>query len=349
MVVAGPEPGGLSLGEITEKLGGELIGDAATRIVAVAPLDAAGPGSIAFLANPRYRAQLAASAAACVIVGPGDRELAASRGAAIVAPDPYLYFARLTQMWAARQRPTEPAGIHPTAAIDPSVEVGDGVAIGPFVVVEAAAVLAAGVAVGAGSFIGRGCRLGINTRIGPRVALLSGTRMGARCIVHPGAVLGADGFGFAPDRGRWEKIEQLGDVVVGDDVEIGANSCIDRGAVGDTIIGDGVKIDNLVQIAHNVRIGAHTAIAGCVGIAGSTEIGAHCMIGGHAGIAGHLRIADRVVISGATQVTRSIAKPGMYSGVFPFEENAAWEKNAATLRQLHTLRARIRELEKKAP
>jgi UDP-3-O-[3-hydroxymyristoyl] glucosamine N-acyltransferase len=349
VVVAGPEPGGLSLGEITEKLGGELIGDAATRIVAIAPLDAAGPGSIAFLANPRYRAQLSASAAACVIVGPGDRELAASRGAAIVAPDPYLYFARLTQMWAERHRATEPAGIHPTATIDPSVDVGDRVSIGPFVVIEAGAVLAEGVAVGAGSFVGRGCRLGAGTRIGPRVTLLFGTRIGARCIVHPGAVLGADGFGFAPDRGRWEKIEQLGDVVVGDDVEIGANSCIDRGAVGDTVIGDGVKIDNLVQIAHNVRIGAHTAIAGCVGIAGSTEIGAHCMIGGHAGVAGHLRIADRVVISGATQVTRSITKPGMYSGVFPFEENAAWEKNAATLRQLHTLRARIRELEKKAP
>ncbi len=347
--MAGAEPGDVSLGEITERLGGELIGDAGTRIVAVAPLESAGPGTIAFLANPRYRGQLASSGAACVIVAPHDRELAERRGPAIVTADPYLYFARLTRWWAARHRPADPVGVHPTAAIDASAGLGHRASVGPFAVIEAGAVLAEGVVVGAGAFIGRGCRLGADTRIGPRVTLLFGTRLGARCIVHPGAVLGADGFGFAPDRGRWEKIEQLGDVVVGDDVEIGANTCIDRGAVGDTVIGDGVKIDNLVQIAHNVRVGAHTAIAGCVGIAGSTEIGAHCMIGGHAGVAGHLSIADRVVISAATQITRSIAKPGMYSGVFPFEENASWEKNAATLRQLHALRARVRELEKKAP
>ena len=347
--MAGAELGDVSLGEITGQLGGELIGDAGTRIVAIAPLESAGPGSIAFLANPRYRSQLAATAAACVIVGPEYRELAEGRGAAIVTPDPYLYFARLTRWWAAKHRPPDPVGIHASAAVDPAAEVGERVSVGPFAVIEGGAVLAAGVVVGAGAFVGRGCRLGADTRIGPRVTLLFDTRLGARCIVHPGAVLGADGFGFAPDRGRWEKIEQLGTVIVGDDVEIGANTCIDRGAVGDTVIGDGVKIDNLVQIAHNVRIGAHTAIAGCVGIAGSTEIGAHCMIGGHAGVAGHLSIADGVIISGATQVTRSIAKPGMYSGVFPFEENASWEKNAATLRQLHALRARVRELERKAP
>ena len=347
--MAGTELGDVSLGEITGQLGGELIGDAGTRIVAVSPLESAGPGSIAFLANPRYRGQLATTAAACVIVAPEYRQLAESRGAAIVTADPYLYFARLTRWWAAKNRPPDPVGIHASAAVDPAAEVGERVSIGPFAVVEGGAVLAAGVVVGAGAFVGRGCSLGADTRIGPRVTLLFDTRLGARCIVHPGAVLGADGFGFAPDRGRWEKIEQLGNVIVGDDVEIGANTCIDRGAVGDTVIGDGVKIDNLVQIAHNVRIGAHTAIAGCVGIAGSTEIGAHCMIGGHAGVAGHLSIADGVVISGATQVTRSIAKPGMYSGVFPFEENASWEKNAATLRQLHALRARVRELERKAP
>jgi UDP-3-O-[3-hydroxymyristoyl] glucosamine N-acyltransferase len=216
-------------------------------------------------------------------------------------------------------------------------------------VVEAGATLGAQVRIGAGSFVGRGCAIGDDTLLGPRVTILFDCRLGARCIVHPGVVIGADGFGFAPDRGRWQKIEQLGKVIVGDDVEVGANTCIDRGAIGDTVIGDGVKIDNLVQIAHNVRIGEHTAIAGCVGIAGSAVVGAHCMIGGHAGIAGHVSIADGVVVSAATQITRSITKPGMYSGLFPFDENAAWEKNAATIRQLHALRARVRALEQKAP
>ena len=172
---------------------------------------------------------------------------------------------------------------------------------------------------------------------------------GARGIVHSGVVIGADGFGFAPTQGRWEKIEQLGAVTIGDDVEIGANTCIDRGALGDTVIGDGVKIDNLVQIGHNVRIGAHTAIAGCVGIAGSATIGAHCMLGGGSGVTGHVTIADHVVIGGATQVSRSIAKPGFYSGTFPFDDNAAWEKNAAVVRNLHALRERVRALEKKSP
>lgn len=347
--MAWAEASGVSLGEIAQELGGELIGDAATRIVGIAPLESAGPQTIAFLANPRYRGQLAGSAAACVVVAPEYRELAQGRGAAIVTPDPYLYYARLSRWWAARHRPPEPGGIHPTAVLDPSADIAEDVSIGPFAVVEGGAALAAGVAVGAASFVGRGCHVGADTHIGPRVTLLHGTRLGARCIVHPGAVLGADGFGFAPDQGRWEKIAQLGNVVVGDDVEIGANTCIDRGAVGDTVVGDGVKIDNLVQIAHNVRIGAHTAIAGCAGIAGSAVIGAHCMIGGHAGVAGHVNIADHVVVSAATQITRSIAKPGMYSGLFPFEENAAWERNAATLRQLHALRARVRALEQKAP
>jgi UDP-3-O-[3-hydroxymyristoyl] glucosamine N-acyltransferase len=173
------------------------------------------------------------------------------------------------------------------------------------------------------------------------------TVLGERCFVQAGAVIGADGFGFAPDAGRWEKIEQLGRVRIGDDVEIGANTCIDRGAAGDTVIADGVKIDNLVQIGHNVKIGAHTAIAGCVGIAGSATIGSHCMIGGGVGITGHVSIAYRVVITGATQVTRSIAKAGVYSGLFPFDDNASWEKNAATLRNLHGLRDRVRALEKK--
>jgi UDP-3-O-[3-hydroxymyristoyl] glucosamine N-acyltransferase len=188
--------------------------------------------------------------------------------------------------------------------------------------------------------------LGAGSSLGPRTVLGRRCSVGERCILHPGVVIGADGFGFAPHQGRWEKIEQLGAVRIGHDVEIGANTCVDRGALEDTVIEDGVKLDNLIQIGHNVRIGAHTAMAGCVGVAGSARIGAHCTVGGGAIILGHLELADHVHVSAATVVTRSISKPGQYSGVYPFDENAAWEKNAATLRQLHGLRDRIRALEK---
>jgi len=336
-----------TLGEISGRLGGELIGDASTGIDAVGPLDSATPSTIAFLANPLYEKQLAASQAGCVIVAPAFREAAAIRGAAIVTPDPYLYFARLTQWWAERTRPAPLPGIHPTALVDPGAEVAADASIGAFAVIEAGAAIGAGVTIGAHAFVGRDCVLGAGTRLGPRVTVMFETTLGERCFVQCGAVLGGDGFGFAPTAGRWEKIEQLGRVRLGDDVEIGANSCIDRGATGDTVIGDGVKIDNLVQIGHNVRIGAHTAIAGCVGVAGSTTIGAHCMLGGGVGISGHISIADHVVVTAATQVTRSIAKAGVYSGLFPFDDNASWEKNAATLRNLHALRERVRALEKK--
>jgi UDP-3-O-[3-hydroxymyristoyl] glucosamine N-acyltransferase len=190
--------------------------------------------------------------------------------------------------------------------------------------------------------------VGAATRLAPRVVLASGCRIGARGIVHSGVVIGADGFGFAPTQGRWEKIEQLGAVRIGDDVEIGANTCIDRGALDDTEIADGVKLDNLIQIGHNVRIGAHTAMAGCAGVAGSTVIGAHCTVGGAAIVLGHLTLADHVHISAASVVMRSIHKPGQYSGIFPIDDNASWEKNAATLRQLYGLRERLRALEKKS-
>jgi UDP-3-O-[3-hydroxymyristoyl] glucosamine N-acyltransferase len=339
----------VALREITERLGGELIGDGARRIDALGPLDSATASTLAFLANPLYQKQLATSAAGCVVVGPAFRDAAVARGAAIVTPDPYLYFARLTQWWAERMRRAEARGIHPSAVVDPSVDIGADVSIGAFAVVEAETSIGAGASVGAHGYVGRGCRVGPGTRLAPRVTLLAGTAIGARGIVHAGTVLGADGFGFAPDQGRWVKIEQLGVVSIGDDVEIGANTCIDRGALGDTVIGDGVKIDNLVQIGHNVKIGAHSAIAGNVGIAGSATIGAHCMIGGGAGINGHVTLADGVIISAATQVSRSIAKAGFYSGSFPFDDNASWEKNAAVVRNLHALRGRVRALEKKLP
>ena len=338
----------VALREITERLGGELIGDGSIRIASIGPLESATPSTIAFLSNPRYAKQLGVSAAGCVIVAPAHRDVAVARGATIVSDDPYLYFARLTQWWAERIRPRIERGVHPSAVVDAGATLGAEVSIGAFAVVESGAILGAGVTLGAHAFVGRDCRIGAGTRLAPRVTVLYESTLGARCFVQSGAVIGADGFGFAPDGGRWVKIEQLGRVVIGDDVEIGANSCIDRGAAGDTVIGDGVKIDNQVQVGHNVRIGEHTAIAGCVGIAGSAVIGAHCMIGGGAGISGHLTIADHVVISGATSITRSIHKPGFYSGVFPFDDNAAWEKNAATLRHLHALRDRVRALEKKS-
>jgi len=341
--------GDVALSEIVERLGGELIGDGSARISQAAPLDQADGTSIAFLSNPQYAKQLATSQAGCVIVASAFREEAAKRGAAIVTPDPYLYFAKFTQWWAARERLERAPGIHASAVVDATAAVAVDATIGPFAVVEAGTVIAAGVSVGAHAYVGRDCRVGEHTRLGPRTSLMHGTRVGARCILHPGAVLGADGFGFAPSQGRWEKIEQLGTVQVGDDVEIGANSCIDRGALGDTVIGDGVKIDNLVQIGHNVRIGAHTAIAGCVGIAGSTTIGAHCMLGGGVGVTGHITIVDHVMVAGATQISKSITEPGLYSGLFPFTDNATWGKNAATLRNLHQLRTRVQALEKKNP
>jgi UDP-3-O-[3-hydroxymyristoyl] glucosamine N-acyltransferase len=337
----------VALGQIAAALGGELIGDPALRIDRIGTLDGATPTTLSFLSNPRYHSQLAGSAAACVIVSRADRDAAVARGATIVTPDPYLYFARLTQWWAQRTRPAPVSGVHPRALVDASATVASSASVGPFAVIEAGASIGADAVIGAHCFVGAGARIGASTRLAARVTVAYGCSIGERCILHSGAVIGADGFGFAPHEGKWEKIEQLGAVRIGDDVEIGANTCIDRGALDDTVIEDGVKLDNLIQIGHNVRIGKHTAMAGCVGVAGSAVIGAHCTIGGGAGILGHLTLADHVHVSTGTFVTRSILKPGLYSGLFPFDENANWEKNAATLRQLHSLRERLRALEKK--
>lgn len=320
-----------TLREIAAQIGGELIGDPERVVDRIATLEGATPDAIAFLANPRYRAQLDRTQAACVIVAPAMQEAAVARGAAIVVPDPYLAYARLSQWWAARFRPAAPAGIHPSAVVDPSAVIDPSASVGPLCVVGAHA------------------RIGAGTRLASRVTLSDGCSIGARGLVHSGVVIGADGFGFAPHAGTWVKIEQLGAVCIGDDVEIGANTCIDRGALDDTVIEDGVKLDNLIQIGHNVRIGRHSAMAGCVGIAGSATIGAHCTVGGGAIVLGHLTLADHVHISAASVVMRSIRQPGQYSGVFPIDDNASWEKNAATLRQLHTLRERIRALEQARP
>jgi UDP-3-O-[3-hydroxymyristoyl] glucosamine N-acyltransferase len=310
-------------------------------------LETADEQTISFLSNPRYQLQLAASAAGCVIVGPDMRDAAAARGAAIVCADPYLAFARLTQWWAAQQRGIVVAGVHPSAVIEAGARVHPAASVGALAYVATGAQVDAGAVVGVHSFVGERAAVGAGTVLKPRVTLSAGCRIGQRGLVHSGAVIGADGFGFAPTEGRWEKIEQLGGVRIGDDVEIGANTCIDRGALEDTVLEDGVKLDNLVQIGHNVHVGAHTAFAGCVGVAGSAHVGRHCTAGGGAIILGHLEIVDHVHITAATVISRSIHRPGTYSGMFPFDDNASWEKNAATLRQLHTLRERLRALERK--
>lgn len=340
----------VTLPEFAAALGGELIGAAAAavRIDRIGALDGATPTTITFLANPRLEPLLAGCQAGCVIVAPAQREAAAARGAAIVTPDPYLYFARLTQWWARRTRAPAAPGVHPSAVVDASALVAASASIGALAVIEAGASIGEGAVIGAQCFVGRDAVVGAGTRFAPRVVFAERCTIGARGVVHSGVVIGADGFGFAPTEGRWEKIEQLGAVRIGADVDIGANTCIDRGALGDTVIGDGVKLDNLIQIGHNVRIGDHSAIAGCVGIAGSAVIGKHVTIGGAGMIAGHLEIADNVFISGGTLVSHSIKKAGHYTGVFPIDDNAAWEKNAATLRNLHRLRERVKALEKGA-
>ena len=317
----------LRLAQLVGALGGTLQGDPEQRIERLAPLDTAGPQDLSFLSNPRYQQQLAASRAACVIVAPAMLEVARARGACIVADDPYLYFARATQLWKRLHGPARAPGVHASAVVDATAVVHPSASIGPLCVVE------------------RGAHVGAGTVLMSRVTVGEDCHVGERCTVHAGAVIGADGFGFAPEGGTWVKIEQLGAVRIGNDVEIGANTCIDRGALQDTVIEDGVKLDNLVQIGHNVRVGRHSAMAGCVGVAGSATIGAHCTLGGGAIVLGHLALADGVHVSAATVVTHSLQRPGHYTGMFPIDENARWEKNAATLKQLHRLRDRIKALE----
>lgn len=318
----------LDLASVVAALGGELHGDASLVVTGLAPLETATPEQLSFLSNPRYQQQLMASQAACVIVAPQMLEAAIARGACIVTDQPYVYFARLTQLWKQGRAARKPAAIHPSAVVDPEAHIDPTASIGPLCVVE------------------RGARIGAGTVLTSRITVNEDCVIGARCIIHPGVVIGADGFGFAPDGDTWVKIEQLGAVQIGDDVEIGANTCIDRGALQDTVIEDGVKLDNLIQIGHNVRVGRNTAMAGCVGVAGSATIGAHCTVGGGAIILGHLTLAANVNISAATLVTKSILKPGHYTGIFPLDDNATWERNAAALKQLHSLRDRIKILEK---
>lgn len=340
----------LRLADIVEALAGTgnsaLHGNPELRIERLSPIEAAGPQDLSFVSHPRYLGKLAESAAACVIVPPQMREAAIGRGACIVTDDPYHYFARVTQFWKRTHFPKPAAQIHSTAFIDPSASIAPGVSVGAFCAIGSGAVIGQGARLAEHCVIGPHACIGADSQLSARVTVAEGCRLGERCIVHPGAVIGADGFGFALHEGQWIKIEQLGAVVIGNDVEIGANTCIDRGALQDTVLEDGVKLDNLVQIGHNVRVGKHSAMAGCAGVAGSAIIGAHCTVGGGAIVLGHLELADHVHVSAASVVTRSIVKPGQYTGLFPIDDNHAWEKNAATLRQLHTLRERLRAAER---
>jgi len=334
-----------TLGSIVEALGGDLIGDPAILIQRLAPLATAGSTDLAFLAQARYAAQLQSTQAAAVIVMPALQAQAQRRGACVVTDDPYLYFARLTQWWRRMHDPLPPPSVHPTASVDPQAQIGRDVDIGAFAVVAAGAQIGDGVRIGSHGVIGRDVRIGTGSLLSPRVMVGERCVIGEGCILHSGVVIGADGFGFAPHKGQWIKIEQLGAVRIGNDVEIGANTCIDRGALDDTVIEDGVKLDNLIQIGHNVRVGAHTAMAGNAGVAGSANIGAHCTVGGGAIVLGHLTVGDRVHISAASVVTRSIREPGQYTGMFPIDDNASWEKNAASLKQLNRLRERLKAVE----
>jgi UDP-3-O-[3-hydroxymyristoyl] glucosamine N-acyltransferase len=284
----------------------------------------ADPEGVSFLSNPKLSSQLSATRAGAVLIKSADLIHCPPSTIALVVKDPYLAFARLSKYWAK----VRPSGIHPQAYVAASATVASSASIGPF------------------AYVGEHAVIGERTVLHPRATVLDETQIGADCILHSGCVIGADGFGFARDGQAWVKIAQLGRVVIGNDIEIGANTTIDRGALQDTVIADGVKLDNQIQIAHNVMIGEHTAIAACVGIAGSTIIGKRCTIGGAAGVIGHLTIADDVHISAFSLVQSSIKQAGHYTGVYPLEEHGAWEKNAATLRQLNKLRGRVKQLEK---
>lgn len=339
---------GTRLGKLVERFGGQLTGDPNIEIFGIAPLDGADASHITFLSNSKLRAQVAHTQAVAVIMGAADSASIgnAYNGARIVTDNPYAYFAKVAQWFTAQQATPIKPGIHPSAWIDPAAQVASSACIGPYVTIEADAVIAAGCVIDAGSFIGTAAKVGEATHFFAGVTFHSRCEIGRSGIIHSGAVIGADGFGFANEDGAWVKIPQTGRVVIGNDVEIGANTTIDRGALADTVLEDGVKLDNQIQIAHNCHIGAHTAMAGCVGVAGSARIGKYCTFGGAAMVLGHLTIVDHVHISSGSMVSRSILEPGQYTGFYPLAKNAEWEKSAAIVRNLASMREKIRELEK---
>ncbi len=329
------------LADLAVRFGCELRGDPDTLIERVAPLQDAAPGALAFLANPHYRRHLAATHASAVVV---DAAMAGDCPvAALVARNPYATYARIAQLL--YPAATVEGGRHPSAIVEAGADVDPSAWIGPQVFVASGARVGPRASIGPGSILLEGVEIGDDTRLVARVTLCRGVRIGARCILHPGSVVGADGFGHARDVDGYVKVPQIGAVSIGDDVEVGSNSTIDRGAIEDTVVEDGVKMDNLVQVGHNVHIGAHTVIAACVGISGSTTIGKRCMLGGMVGIAGHLVICDDVALTGRTAVFKSISKPGAYSGSLWADEAKHFHRNAARFNRLEDLARRVRRLE----
>jgi UDP-3-O-[3-hydroxymyristoyl] glucosamine N-acyltransferase len=322
----------------------EVIGEVSAPLTGVGTLESAGARAIAFLANPRYRPALQTTRAGAVIVGPKDRD--ATTLPRLVAANPYAAFARVAQLFA--PVPAFAPGVHASAAVHAGARVATSARIAEFVSIGEDAVIGEGCDIGAACVVGAGVVIGAGTRLMPRVTIYPQCRIGARGLLHSGVVIGADGFGFAADfkdgQGAWVKIPQTGRVLIGDDCEIGANSTIDRGAIDDTVIGDGVKIDNQVQIGHNCRIGDHCIISGCTGIAGSTTLGKRVMMGGASGATGHLSICDGAVISAMTLVTKSITEAGQYTGSFPHMKHDDWLTSMARLRRLdRTAHAKKRE------
>ncbi|MGY2281685.1 UDP-3-O-(3-hydroxymyristoyl)glucosamine N-acyltransferase [Pseudomonas gingeri] len=333
----------IKLGQLAEILGATLRGDPEREITGLATLQEAGPAQLSFLANPQYRKYLTDCQAGAVLLKAADAE--AYAGDSLVVPDPYMAYARISHQF--DPKPKAPAGIHPSAVVAADAFVDPRASIGAFVVIESGARIGAGVTIGAQCFIGARCEIGEGGWLAPRVTLYHDVRIGKRVVIQSGAVLGGEGFGFANQKGVWHKIAQIGGVLVGDDVEIGVNTAIDRGALADTIIGNGVKLDNQIQIAHNVQVGDHTAMAACCGISGSTKIGKHCMLAGGVGLVGHIEICDNVFLTGMTMVTHSITEPGSYSSGTAMQPAAEWRKSAARIRQLDDIARRLRQLEKR--
>ena len=323
--------------ELAQRFGLELRGED-RAVHGVGTLSSATAEQLSFLANPRYRGQLGDTAAGVVVLHADETD--ARTGTALLARDPYVAFAKIAALF--ERKPVRTAGIHPTAVVDASAQVDPAAHVGPHVSIGARSRIGAGASIGPGCVIGDDCEVGEGCELVARVTLVTRVRLGRRVLVHPGAVLGADGFGIAMDRGHWIKVPQLGGVLVGDDCEIGANTTIDRGALGDTVLEEDVRLDNQIQVGHNVRIGAHTAMAGCSAVAGSASIGRHCLIGGGAGVLGHLDVCDRVVITAMSLVTHSIREPGEYSSGTPLMDNRRWRKSAARFKQLDDIARRTR-------
>ncbi|AZG85603.1 UDP-3-O-(3-hydroxymyristoyl)glucosamine N-acyltransferase [Pseudomonas syringae pv. pisi str. PP1] len=332
----------IKLGQLAEFLGATLRGDKDIEITGLATLQEAGPGQVSFLANPKYRKLLVDTQAAAVLLKPADAE--GYTGNALVVPDTYLAYARISHFF--DPKPKSSAGVHPTAVIAADALIDPAASIGAFAVIESGVRIAAGVTIGAHCFIGARCEIGEGGWLAPRVTLYHDVRIGKRVVIQSGAVLGGEGFGFAQDKGIYHKVAQIGGVTLGDDVEVGVNTAIDRGALADTRIGNGVKLDNQIQIAHNVQVGDHTAMAACVGISGSTKIGKHCMLAGGVGLVGHIDICDGVYITGMTMVTHSITEPGSYSSGTAMQPADEWRKSAARLRKIDDMARRLQKLEK---